>query len=298
MPAKYRNPLHLQEVQPILMDDGNFASGLVQVIAALDRCKAKPRTAVPIPSALASDIPSDEAAIQEYLKWVLSDAKADLRDALYVDLAAVPERAPQARSKSPLAFGLDDDFTFSSIQMEHLTHDDFGKPGEDVPDARKVIHEMRRAVLLGDPGAGKTTTLLKITVDLARAAQSNPNAALPLYIPLREFNGSMPFDDFIRAKTHNLQLAFDRLRERFVLLCDALNEMPRTAEDGRNLVAEVHDTLRDKPDWVVSCRVRDYTDDLNSIDGIGKIRLKPLDSLNGFQPIRCFTDHFDALGIA
>ncbi len=279
-PAKYRNPFHLQEVQPILMDDANFAAGLEQVIAALDRCKTKTRSAPPVTVSSAFTRPDDDAAVAEYLKWVLSDAKADLRDALYVDLAASPERAPQMRAKSVLSDDLvrDDEFVFSSIGLEHLAHEDFAKSGEEVPDARQAIRDLRRAVLLGDPGAGKTTTLLKIAVDLARAAQGDKAARLPVFVPLREFDGSTSFEAFVRGKTHNLQAAFDRLRDRFVLLCDALNEMPRKGkDDGRDLVAEVRDTLSGRADWVVSCRVRDYTDDLSGIDGIGKIRLKPLD---------------------
>ncbi len=274
-PAKHRNPLHLQEVQPILMDTPNWNAGVLALIDALNRCQTRTRVTTPVMPA----VPNDEALVQEYLKWVLSEAKADLRDALYVELEATPERSAEVRTKSALAFGLDDDdFNFSAVGIEHLRHDDFAKAGEDVPDARIAIRDLRRAVLLGEPGAGKTTTLLKLTVDLARAAQSDPAAKLPVYIPLREFDGTLPFSDFIRTKTHNLQAAFDRLHPRFVLLCDALNEMPRTAKaDGRDLIPEVRDTLQGESDWVVSCRVRDYTDDLSPIKGIGKIRLKPLD---------------------
>ncbi len=266
-PTKYRNPLHLQEVQPILMDEDHFDAGLDAVHDALERCKREARPA-----------PRTDDAVQEFLRWVLTEAHADLRDSLYVDLAATPERTPTLRAKSPLAGGLDDDgFVFTSIPLEQVDGDDLAKAGEDVPDAREAIREMRRAVLLGAPGAGKTTTLLKITVDLARAAQSDPTARLPLYVPLREFNGTLTFVDFVRSKAHNLQTEFESLRERFVLLCDALNEMPRRAEDGRDLVTEVRDELSNRTDWVVSCRVRDYTEDLSAIRGTGKIRLKPLD---------------------
>jgi hypothetical protein len=307
-PEKYRNPLHLQEVQPILMDNAGFGAGLAQLTAALSRCRARERAVPPenlsanltphksysaeSPTPLRTRRPSakrregdggevnpvSQTDIQDYLKWVLGDAKADLRDALYVDLAATPERTPEVRAKSALAFGLDDDFDFSAVGIERVRGEDLGKPGDDVDDARAAILALQRAVLLGDPGAGKTTTLLKLVVDLARAAQTDPDAKLPLYIPLREFDGETTFAAFVRAKAHNLQAAFERLRGRFVLLCDALNEMPRTAKsDGRDLIAEVRTALARASDWVVSCRVRDYTDDLSSIAGIGKIRLKPLD---------------------
>ncbi|MDZ4771318.1 MAG: TIR domain-containing protein, partial [Chloroflexota bacterium] len=207
-PAPYRNPVHLQEVLPILMDDASFPAGLLALIAALGRCQAKPRrpplsvlTPGATPTAAAPRI--NAAAVAEYLKWVLSDAKADLRDALYVDLAATPERQPEARVTSALAFGLDEDeFVFSTVGLEHLPHDDFTKAGEDVADARLAIRLLRRAVLLGDPGAGKTTTLLKFAVDLARAAQTDMDARLPIFVPLREFNGAQPFADFVRSKAN------------------------------------------------------------------------------------------------
>src|SRR5690606_16731834 len=54
---------------------------------------------------------------------------------------------------------------------------------------------------------------------------------------------------------------------RLVLICDALNEMPRSAPDpdGRDLVDEVRTTLAGVPLFVVSCRVRDYHHDLDSL---------------------------------
>ena len=285
--AKFMS-MYTINLNPILCDDASFAVGLVRLDAQLRRLPQQPikpgATAPPYEppehageSAFAE---VDDRAIRDYLEWLLVQAQADLRDALYVDLAATPERVAKARTASPLAFGLDDEaFTFSHVGLEQLTDEDFGKPGADVPDARQAIRDLRRAVLLGDPGAGKTTTLLKLTVDLARAAQHDTSAQLPLYVPLREFDGSQPFVEFVRSKAYTLQSHFEALLKagRFVLLCDALNEMPRQSEDGRDLVAEVREYLADKRDWVVSCRVRDYQEDLSALAGIGKIRLKPLD---------------------
>ncbi|MBI2910021.1 MAG: SUMF1/EgtB/PvdO family nonheme iron enzyme [Chloroflexi bacterium] len=276
LPATHRLPWHMQELQPILMDDFHFEAGLSELVAALKRCK-KRRPNVPtgtmrpgMPGVSAPE--HDDSAIQGYLKWVLSEAGGDLRHARYVDLAAEPQRAP-----SPLAAGLEDEFVFTCIELERLPYEDLDKRGDDVPDARQAIRDLRRTVLLGEPGAGKTWTLLKIAIDLARAAQADSAALLPLFIPLREFKGTMPFADFVRGKANNLQSGFDNLQDRFVLLCDALNEMPRTGPDKRDLVAEVRDYLGDKADWVVSCRVRDYADDLSSLSQVGILRLRPLD---------------------
>ena len=275
-------------LNPILCDDTHFEAGMVELEAQLRTLPQQPIKAgaqmplddLPDTSDPIEDAAASEKDIQDYLDWLLAQAQADLRDALYVDLAATPERPVIGRVKLRLAFGLgDDEFAFTHIGLEQLVHEDFGKPGKDVPDARQAIRDLRRVVLLGDPGAGKTTTLLKLAVDLARAAQIDPTAKLPIYIPLREFDGSTPFGEFVQSQAYNLGSRFGALlgAGRWVLLGDALNEMPRTSADGRDLVAEVREYLKDKADWVVSCRVRDYTDDLSSLSGISKIRLKPLD---------------------
>jgi hypothetical protein len=175
-PKKHRNPIHLQEVQPIVMDsDEAYVSGLARLIAKLGECRATPRKTPTLPVVTTPDpTPDLRAHILEYLKWVLLEAKADLRDSLYVDLSASKEQVNRPKTRSVnkgLSSDLDDDFfTFSSVQMERLDGEDFGKAGQDVPDARQAVRDMQRAVLLGEPGAGKTTTLRKLAVDLARAA--------------------------------------------------------------------------------------------------------------------------------
>ena len=276
--------IYTANLNAILCDDTHFEVGLVRLAARLRTLPQQPikpgATAPPevTDEATLSDV--DEKVIVDYLEWQLVQAQADLRDTLYLDLGATPERIPAKHVPSLLAAGLNDKpFTVSHIGLEQLMHEDFGKPGDDVLDVRRAIRDLCRVVLLGEPGAGKTTTLLKLTVDLAHAAQYDITAKLPLYAPLCEFDGTVSFTDFVRGKAYTLQDHFDALLRagRFVLLCDALNEMPRKGCDGRDLIAEVRDYLQDKPDWVVSCRVRDYQEDLNGIVGVGKIRLKPLD---------------------
>ena len=64
---------------------------------------------------------------------------------------------------------------------------------------------------------------------------------------------------------------------RLVLLCDALNEMPRAAADGRQPLTEVHNYLHNRQPWTVSCRVRDYQEELKDLPEVGRVQLKPLD---------------------
>jgi hypothetical protein len=276
----HRIPFHLIETQPINCANATFATGVNQLVAFLKplQAAAPHRSTNPVPLPVTAAPLDTDRLRTEYLRFLLSETVADLRDALYVNLTASAEQArPEPKPKNALAFGLDIEMLFDLKQLglEAVKGDDFDGRDDDVDDARQPIRDYRRVVLLGEPGAGKTTTLLKLVVDYARAAQADSAAIIPVFVPLREFNGDQPFAAFVRAKLGILQEAFGAFQLVFML--DALNEMPRTAADGRDLVAEVRDFLRDQADWVVSCRVRDYQDDLSALAELGKVRIKQLD---------------------
>ncbi|GIL14412.1 MAG: hypothetical protein BroJett038_31320 [Chloroflexota bacterium] len=309
--------LHTINLNPILCDEANYAVGLVKIAAELAALPKKPV----VPGALPPPEQADDAApdesgrlpdhaqeVRDYLKWLLVKTHADLRDALYVRLQAAPERsAPRAPDPDAFDSGLDIDFEmgFDRLALERIQGEQFDRSGEEVTDARLPLHEMRRAILLGEPGAGKTTTLLQLAVDEARQAQAKPETArLPVFVPLREFDGRQVFEDFVSKRLYNLQDAYPDLHSAgrlLLLLLDALNEMPRRGADGRDLVAEVRDYLSesDKNAWVVSCRVRDYQEELSALRDAGKVRLKPLDPPRIYEVIRRrFIGQFAPQGIA
>lgn len=283
-------------LNPIICDEARYVVGVGKIVAVLGTLPQIAITpgATPPPAAATTPEPSipldldDEAVtgeIRDYLGWLLIKTQADLRDALYVDLVASPEKraeTPIVSAPSPFGdFDLDFDMSLDRLPLEHVRGEAFDQRGDEVQDARVPVRDLKRVILLGEPGAGKTTTLAQLAVDLARAAQAAPEIArIPVFIPLRQFNGETDFPTFVYKQTYNLgQAAFEALLKdgRVVLLLDALNEMPRKTPDGRDLVAEVQDYLRDKPEWVVSCRVRDYQEDLRDLQDAAKVRLKPLD---------------------
>ncbi|MFN0122012.1 MAG: hypothetical protein ACKV2V_16070, partial [Blastocatellia bacterium] len=57
-------------------------------------------------------------------------------------------------------------------------------PSKTFVDAVDEIPIVKRAVLLGEPGGGKTTILWKLVDNLAEAVRRNPKSPLPLLIPL------------------------------------------------------------------------------------------------------------------
>ncbi|MBZ0316556.1 MAG: TIR domain-containing protein [Anaerolineae bacterium] len=229
---------------------------------------------------------TDSSAETAYLDFLLSETEADLRSTLYVGLGATTERV-MPRLK-PSRLGVPHKSEFRRLGLEKIVGDAFEKPGEAVPDARIPLRDMQRCILLGDPGVGKTTTLLQLAIDLAYAAKSGESSLLPVFVPLRSYTGEQSFEAFVQAQMGNLQSHYaDLLAEkRLVLLCDALNEMQRLGPDGHSLVADVRDYLKYKPVWVVSCRVRDYQEELADLENVAKVRLSPLDPPQIYEVIQ------------
>lgn len=294
MPAPHRVPFHLIEKQPV--DCSTYHDGLTQIVELVSALRQTLTVSLGHPGGQGGTlVESRPKAERDYLTFLLAESKADLRDALYVGLMAEQDEneRPKPQAASPLAFGLDDEFGFERLRLEEVRGDQFDQPGQTIPDARVPLRDMHRVVLLGDPGAGKTTTLLQMAVDLAREALDDAAQPLPVFVPLRAFTGEMPFSQFVKSQMHNLQGDYERLSAegRLVLLCDALNEMRRKASDGRDLAAEVRDNLGRSAEWVVSCRVRDYQEELTEIANVGKVRLKPLDPPRIYEVIkRRFSD--------
>lgn len=147
-------------------------------------------------------------------------------------------------------------------------------------DIRAAIDEHTSAILLAQPGAGKTTVLRKLGLDLALLRLQNDGERLPLYVPLanqqpdetpdaflaRRWCEEMPgttADDFRQA-----------LREgKLCLLCDALNEARRAnyqarVDDWRDFAAHLPGGNR----LLFSCRTLDY----NGVLRVQQVEIDPL----------------------
>lgn len=124
---------------------------------------------------------------------------------------------------------------------------------EKFDDLREAIRRKQRVALIGNPGAGKTTTLERLADELAARAVEDASETLPLCARLGAYRGG-GLDHFLQTAFGRLSLAKYLRQKRVFLLLDGLNEMP---PGYRN---DIGAWLRRNPDVsvVVSCRTLDY----------------------------------------
>ncbi len=149
---------------------------------------------------------------------------------------------------------------------------------EPFEDAVTEIQRIQRAVLLGEPGGGKTTTIWKLASDLVDKALNDRHATIPLLIRLGKWtDATQPLHAFIASQIGDLGAYLDDLlrEKRVALLLDGLNEIP--ASQHKSKYAQVQAFIEAYPNLiaVVSCRELDYTIDL----GFDRINITPLDPI-------------------
>ena len=236
----------------------------------------------------------------ENLNRLIAEYLADLREALkermldqrFVDelgdqqQLAAREAAPVRPKRRSLYEYDDDDDDDRTVQTQadHMPADP-RLSAQPIGSVREHLHTVTRAVLVGKPGSGKTYMLNRLALDLCRQwTAGNAAAKVPVVIKLNSFNGMdgeqpLPFSQYVRAEAFELAPYLRQLIRdgRVMLLCDALNEMPTTSADGRDLLKEVNDYLKDVPYFAVSCRIEDYRDHLIPLHPLEQVTLRDLE---------------------
>ncbi len=172
-------------------------------------------------------------------------------------------------------------------QAEPETFEDIGDALRAVARPQPGAARRRHAVLLGEPGAGKSTTLLKLADGLIDAAIADSAAPLPLYVRLGRWTDDRPLERFMADELGPLGARLPSLlaSPRVMLLLDGLNEMPAELRGEKAKV--IRDALLEGPPErmaVVTCRTLDY----GALDlGIDRIEIREMDPLR----IKAFIDN-------
>lgn len=170
-------------------------------------------------------------------------------------------------------------------QIDHSLDADKGKTirTESLDELREGLRNYRRVALIGDPGAGKTTTLQRLAYEYAAAAAEESEEPyqlpLPLFVRLGAYTGE-EFTQFLESSFGGLHLR-DYLPDRVVLLLDGLNEMSPVHH------SQIDDWLRKNPDVavIVSCRKLDYVERKLPLQ---RVDVQPLD----LERIRLFMSNY------
>jgi hypothetical protein len=146
-----------------------------------------------------------------------------------------------------------------------------------------------RMLLLGEPGAGKTTTLLAFALEKAKERLVNSEALLPVYAPIYTWDGTASLVTWLASVTNldpaQLQAAIET--GQALLLLDGLDELatPGLAvdqaamHDPRPAFIEALNQVATTP-TLVTCRFREYQEitrqSAAKISLKGAVMLKPL----------------------
>ncbi|MEN8904636.1 MAG: pentapeptide repeat-containing protein, partial [Clostridiales bacterium] len=130
-----------------------------------------------------------------------------------------------------------------------------------------------RILLLGNPGAGKSTALLKIAWNCLENS-----SYFPVYIELDQYQ-NQPIDEFIYKFTGK-KLTDDDI-ENWVILFDGLNELPVNSKFLENL-SEVSNELSDCR-IICTCRINNYKFNADEFDTYYVLPMDKVEIINFFN---------------
>jgi len=167
------------------------------------------------------------------------------------------------------------------FRQEERTYTDIQQAAEAPDPASPQGTPFPALVLLGVPGAGKSTSLRHLGLTLLGAVLEDPAAHLPLFVSLGDYAGDKPADFLATQYRHwygDDDLSAVLQTGRLWLLADGLNEVPAANE--RDYEARVQAWRRFfKEDYppgnraLVACRQADYGTGLD----LPRLEVEPMD---------------------
>ncbi|GAB5494311.1 MAG: hypothetical protein Phog2KO_45260 [Phototrophicaceae bacterium] len=144
-------------------------------------------------------------------------------------------------------------------------------------DIIEKIHDVRRCIILGEPGSGKTSTLWRIASDLIETAVSDLSAPIPILVRLGRWTDSeQQLIQFIASQVDDLGRYLSELVSdlRLALLIDGLDEVPISQRDHK--FNQLQEFIEQNPEItiVITSRTQNYSIDL----GLPRVELKPLEN--------------------
>jgi serine/threonine protein kinase len=145
---------------------------------------------------------------------------------------------------------------------------------EYAKNVRERLKGLKRVVVLGEPGAGKTFILGRLALDLSDMCRADPTVPLPVFIPLSRYDSADSLEAFVAAR---LGVLGGRLSEhKIIWLLDALNEMPRDKSQWGHLKDFIAAQVKADAPFILTCRVKNYEEDLYEVPDLHRVDLQSL----------------------
>lgn len=218
---------------------------------------------------------------QQYLLTLIANLEATGGVSQYVALDAELHSTDSERDvvipRGVLEWGLDAEFTL----LEHSGRErsaTFADPGQALSDICDLVRTPHVFAIVGDPGAGKTTVLRRLALEVARSRIREPlSAPLPLLVSLPRW-GSEP--DALTFISRQWPLPDDPepaiVSGDVAVFLDGLNEMGRDAASHAASLRQWIASPRQPRRLAVTCRAADYESPLLDLK-IDRVSVKPME---------------------
>ena len=178
----------------------------------------------------------------------------------------------------------------------HGSYKNITSPSEVVGLGTKKIRNVLKfinttsspVVLLGEPGAGKSTTLRKLAIQYAKKALVFPFAPIPVFVELGKFWQRIDIDPLnavielilssIPLSLHNIRAELEnkKIQTPLIIIFDGIDEIPRKGDYINRLLAlsDFASNFNNIVRCIFSCR----TNDFDASFGHRQIVIKPLNN--------------------
>lgn len=219
----------------------------------------------------------------------LVDAFLLLREYVLPDKKLAPSRPTQPATEATYLQGRLAEFDkeekwFVELAGNAVIETRFAVEEAEFEDIGEAVEQFPQFALIGDPGAGKSTSLRHLARDAALAflaTDGNTGLPLPLWINLGLGDNPTDAADLLEFWCSRYQLPYDAenylVHNRVWLFLDGLNEVPEQNDKRKKLAASLRGFLAEHKNIraIVTCRVRNYEDDLDL--GLPIVRVQSLD---------------------
>lgn|GEM_PF-3176230 len=162
------------------------------------------------------------------------------------------------------------------LRVPYQAFDESGEKKEREDDICKCISgTTKKVILLGEPGCGKSVSLLKLTIEFVTRALADEDELIPILIPLASYKEKITPLEYVKSRMAKDTDFVDELfnSQKCLFIFDALNEV---ASDRR---CDVINYILGLNRYIVSCRLLDYKKEFAMQSDIARVEILDLDLL-------------------